>query len=93
MTPVELQVVGSKASMLLDSGKHSGGEFVAVVKGEDDVRPVSSEQSAVRVGLPLDLPSDTKRRYKQAFGLNRRPLTHATTGKEILISTGRDLCC
>ena len=64
-TRAELQVFGSNAGVLCNTGKHSGADFLAIAKGEDNVGPTFAEQGTVRTRLPLDLPSDAKLRGKQ----------------------------
>jgi hypothetical protein len=62
------------------------------VKGEDEVLPAVAAKGAVRFGLALEFPSNAKQGGKQTLGLDGRPLVHATSGMEMLISTGRGWC-
>ena len=55
-----LKIPWSDAGVLGDTSKHSRADFLAIVKREDNVGPSFARQCAVRPGLPLELPPNTK---------------------------------
>ena len=55
--------------MLCDTGKHSGADFLAIVEGEDDIRPSRPGEDAMRTGLALHRPADAQERSEDQPGL------------------------
>jgi len=78
--------------MLGDARKHTGTEFFAIVKGEDEVRPAFASKRAMRTGLPLDAPPNAKKGSKNTASLSRGPLAHAAA-TEIFIEWARASPC
>jgi len=64
-----LQVVGTKAGLLRDSGKHLRAEFFVIVKRKHEVWRPGMGQCPVRAGLALDVPAETNqgREYTACF--------------------------
>ena len=56
-TNEELQIVGTKAGLRCDSGKHLRAEFFVVVKRKHEVWRPGMGQCPVRAGLALDVPA------------------------------------
>ena len=64
-----LQIFGTKTSVLGDACEHARADFLAVVKGENEVWPAQSGHRSMRARLTLDLPSKSEKSSKNTFGL------------------------
>jgi hypothetical protein len=60
-----LQVARTQAGALCDAGQHARSDLLAVVKGENVVRPPVAHERLVRARLALDSPADTEQGLKQ----------------------------
>src|SRR5262245_58590855 len=63
--------------MPCDSGQHARAELLAVMKGEDEIRPAFSTEGPMRAGLTLDLPTESEQGTQNPVGLRSRPPAHA----------------
>ena len=54
--------------MLGDLGKHSGADFIPIMKGEDVILPALPLQGAVRTFLAVYSPTQTKQGSENLFG-------------------------
>ena len=43
--------------MLCNPGQHFGADLVAIMEGENKIRPAITSKCFVRAGLPFDLPA------------------------------------
>jgi hypothetical protein len=59
---LHLQVLWTESCSFPDAGEHARPQFFIVVKGEYNVRPAGEGKRAVRTGLPLNGPADSKKR-------------------------------
>ncbi len=74
--------------MFGDTRDHLRTNLVSIMKGEDEIRPPVTAESAIGAGLALDLPTNAKQCREDPAGLGRRPLAHAA-GTEIEMDCGR----
>src|SRR3990172_8679250 len=75
--------------MLCNARQHFGADFVAIVEGENKIRPAISGKCFVRTGLSFDLPAKPKQRREKTLGFDRWPLAHAAIGMERFMEKGR----
>ena len=68
-------------------------DFVAVVKREDDVRPISPVQDFMRTGGAFDVPSEAEKRGENTGGLRRGPMAHAAMNETFSSSSGTASSC
>jgi hypothetical protein len=47
------EILGAEASALGDACQHPWADFLGIVEGKHEIRPVGSSESAVRTGLAL----------------------------------------
>ena len=71
------EIFRGQACSFCDASKHPRPDFLAVVEGEDEVRPAVAGESAVRTCLSLKSPAEAGQGSQHATGLNGRPLAHA----------------
>jgi hypothetical protein len=58
-----LEVLRPQPSPASNSGQHSRANLLAIVKGENKVRPSGTSQNPMgSSGVPLDLPADLQQR-------------------------------
>ena len=56
--------------MLCHTRQHFWAYFIAIMEGENIIRPVISGKCFVRAGLPFNLPAKPKQRREKALGFN-----------------------
>ncbi len=79
--------------MLCDARQHFGADFVAIMEGENKIRPANAGKCFVRTGLSFYLPAQPQQSSKKMLCFYRRPLAHAAMGMEIFMGKGRLSFC
>jgi hypothetical protein len=79
--------------MLCDARQHFWADFIAIMKGENIIRPAITDKCFVRTGLSFDLPAQPQKRSEKALGFDRRPLAYAAIGIEMFMAKGRLSLC
>lgn len=49
-----LEVFRGEVSVLADASQHPGSDLIAIMKGEDEIRPAGATENLVRSSLALD---------------------------------------
>lgn len=78
--------------MFANSGEHARTDFLVVVEGEDEVRPVGSLERPMRSGLSFDSPSDPEKSGKNPACFCSRPVAHAAWKATFTNSAGASRC-
>jgi hypothetical protein len=74
--------------MLCNASHHFWADFVAIMEGENKIRPATTGKCLVRTGLPFDLPAKPQQRSEKALGFDRWSLAHAAIGIEMFMARG-----
>ena len=72
-----LEVVGRESSPLSDALQHFWADLVAVVEGEEKVRPACALEQPVRAGTAGVLPANAQASGQHAPGLGGAPVQAA----------------
>ena len=73
-------IVGRQSRALGDTGEHARPDFLAIVEGENEIRPALTGKNAVRgSALTFDHPPEREQGGEDTAGFARRPETHAGT--------------
>ena len=56
--------------MLCNTRQHYGADFVAIMEGENEIRPAITGKCFVRTGLSLDLPTKPQQRSEKTLGFD-----------------------
>src|ERR687885_640758 len=78
-----LQVIGRESGRARDTREHPRADLIAVVEGEDDVRPTRTLQHAMRSSHPLDRPANPQQRREDSTCARGRPSAHAAWNKAL----------
>ena len=56
--------------MLCNTRQHYGADFVAIMEGENEIRPAITGKCFVRTGLSLYLPTKPQQRSEKTLGFD-----------------------
>jgi hypothetical protein len=73
MAGVSLQIVRGQACVFCYAGQHFRSDFIAVMEGENVIRPATPAENPMRAGLANFLPADLLQGFENFASLAGRP--------------------